>query len=266
MKSGSLQMTFGAIGRSVQTLAQGKPNADGGKPGGTDALTWRPGSFALAPAEQDRIGAWLAARSPETVDAAAVSRALSHNVRLQVTMTGTAIRDDRGNVTDFETFATGCKIAATPDAIEAAMADMQRFMTPAPVRVIEQWLSELSVLVARKADDDMGDGLRLTAYTARLSRYPADVVRKALLGRSWRFWPTWEELEQVCERLASPRRHMLAAMHRGPERQEKYRAPTAEERARIQDMINEMFPQHSAEMRRSAVDEALRGDCFREDG
>jgi len=113
---------------------------------------------------------------------------------------------------------------------------------PAPKRKIEQWLAELSVISAKRADDAASEALRVEAYAARLSRYPADVVKAALLDRPWKFWPTWAELERVCEELSSPRRAMMSALRAGPKREEERRGPTDEERARIAALIEERFP------------------------
>ena len=54
---------------------------------------------------------------------------------------------------------------------------------------------------------------------------------------------------------------MIAALERGPEPEEpKRREPTADERSRIQDLVNEMFPAVSQEWRDAAVAEALKGE------
>jgi hypothetical protein len=81
-------------------------------------------------------------------------------------------------------------------------------MVSAPVRQIEFWLAELSVIVARRADDEFGEELRITAYSSRLSRYPADIARHALLGIPHKFWPAWSELEAICNKLASHRQQL----------------------------------------------------------
>jgi hypothetical protein len=133
-------------------------------------------------------------------------------------------------------------------------------MTPAPIRQIEAWLAELSVLVVRRQGDEMEEGLRLTAYASRLARYPADVARAVTIGASYRFWPTWQELEKRCEAMTSPRRVMIAALERGPEPPPpEYTQPSAEERAAIQALIDEMFPSASAPERQTAMEIAVAG-------
>jgi len=153
--------------------------------------------------------------------------------------------------------ATACEISPDGDR-DAALADLRNFMTPAPVRQIEAWLAELSVLVAKRQGDEMEEGLRLTAYASRLSRYPADVARAVTIGASYKFWPTWEEMEKRCEAMTSPRRVMIAAIERGPLPPEpEYRPPTAEEKARIQELIDEMFPGASDGEEANAMDAAM---------
>lgn len=113
---------------------------------------------------------------------------------------------------------TGCEVSGSVTQAPAAAEIVRRAMAPAPKRQIEEWLAELSVLVIKRHDDEFSEAMRLEAYAARLARYPADVARAAVLGKSWRFWPAWQELEVECERLVSPRRHMLAALEAPKER------------------------------------------------
>jgi hypothetical protein len=152
----------------------------------------------------------------------------------------------------------------TAENVATALADLRNFMTPAPVRQIEGWLAELSVIVARGKDDEFGDELRLSAYSGRLARYPADVVRAVLIDAKYKFWPTWEELAKRCDAMTSPRANMIAALERGaPEPQPVRRPATEAEKARVQALIDELFPMRSSEMRKAAVDEMMKGDCMK---
>ncbi len=176
------------------------------------------------------------------MDAAAVSRASSHGVGLRVKYEGRYPTGPNGERLGSYVVAVGCDVSEAGDR-ESALADLRNFMTPAPMRQIEGWLAELSVLVAKRQGDEMEEGLRVTAYASRLARYPADVARAVTVGASYKFWPTWDELEKRCEALTSPRRQMIAALERGPAPKDpEYRDPTAEEKARIQALIDEMFP------------------------
>jgi hypothetical protein len=108
--------------------------------------------------------------------------------------------------------AVGCQGSGDDAGRELALADIHRMTTPAPSREIEGWLAELSVIVARRASEPMDEAVRLEAYASRLRAYPADVVRAAVLGKRWQFWPTWAEMAGECDRLSAPRRHMVAAL------------------------------------------------------
>ena len=222
------------------------------------------GRGLATPENSERVAAWLAKQAPSDMDAAAVSRASSHGVTLKVKLDGGAVYDANGNMIDFRTYAVGAVAIGSPEAKQAALDDLRNFMAPAPIRQIEFWLAELSVIVARRGDDEFGEELRVSAYSSRLSRYPADIARHALLGVRHKFWPAWSELETVCDKLASHRQQMIAALERPPAQPEpERRPPTEAERERIQAMIDELFPSHGAEERKRAVDIALQGDCMK---
>lgn len=193
------------------------------------------------------------------MDKAAVSRAQSHGVGLAVK---TELRFPE-NAPMYEV-AVGCDVTGTDEQRAAAKADLENFLTPAPIRKIEEWLAELSVLTAGKGPDGISADLLVTAYSSRLGQYPADVVHDALRRHSWTWFPAWAELEKVCKAKTGPRRHMIAALSKpAPDPEPVRRPPTQEERDRVQAMIDEMFPQISKEWRDAAVSEALKGDCMK---
>jgi len=198
------------------------------------------------------------------MDKAAVSRASQHGVGLRVRYEYRYPEGPNGERMPSYAVAVGCEIDGTPDGANAALADLRNFMTPAPIREIEAWLAELSVIVARRQGDEFSDELRLVAYSSRLARYPADVARKVTIGTPYKFWPTWSEMEKQADAMTGARRSMIAALERGPAPPEPVRRPaTDEERARVQALVDEMFPSRDPEMRKAAVDEALRGNCMR---
>jgi hypothetical protein len=220
---------------------------------------------AVTQYDTEKAAAWLAAQRPDTVDSAAVLRASSRGADLRVIKSGQATYDTNGNQTGFITHARGCEVRGSDEARALALDDLVKFCTPAPVAALEEWLAELSVIVARRKDDDFGDELRLSAYASRLRAYPADIVREALLKHKWKFWPAWAELEAVCERLFSPRKHMMVALKAGPApKGPEFRQATDDERKRAQELVDSMFPQVSPEMRKAAVDEALKGYCMKD--
>lgn len=236
---------FTSIGQTAVTVTQRSQSVAGNNAG--------PTAVAVSP-DATRVAAWLARQTPADMDKAAVSRASQHGVGLRVRYESRYPEGQPSYIV-----ATACEVSEAGDR-GAALADLRNFMTPAPIRQIEAWLAELSVLVAKRQGDEMEEGLRLTAYASRLSRYPADVARAVTLEERYKFWPTWEEMEKRCEAITSPRRAMIAAMERGPQPPEpEYQKPTAQERERIQAMIDEMFPSASATERETAMEIAIAG-------
>jgi hypothetical protein len=190
------------------------------------------------------------------MDKAAVSRASQHGVGLRVRYEGRFPTGPNGENLPSYTVAVGCDIAPGGDR-EAALADLRNFMTPAPVRDIEGWLAVMSVTVAKRADDAFAEELRLTTYASRLARYPADVVR-AVTHATYHFWPTWDEMEKRCNAMTGPRRQMIAALERGAQPEERgYRPPNAEERERIRELVEQMFPGATQTEKDAAMDLAV---------
>jgi hypothetical protein len=196
----------------------------------------------------------------------AESRALSHGVALKVRYEGRYPSGENGESLPSYVVAVGCDAAGGDRA--AALADLTKFQTPAPVERIEGWLAELSVLTAGRGVDGISAELLVTAYSSRLGRYPADVARYALLEHRWKWFPAWAELERVCEARAAPRAHMIAALSRpekpaAPER----RLPTQEEKDRIAALVAEKFPRAPQAWRDRAVEEvAEQDDSTRQEG
>ena len=236
-------------------------------PKATDTATGTPhGERGLATRENTlAIAAWLAGKAPQDVDKVAVSRLSSqHGVCLEIKYNHVMQYDANGNKLGYLTAAGGCNVSLREGAdLQAALSDLENFQTPAPKEQIEMWLAELSVTVAKRQDDHFADALRLEVYSSRLCQFPADVAKTAILETRWKFWPTWAEMEEVCDRAASIRRHMAAAIKRGPQQPEKeWRHATPEERARIQALVDELFPKRTPEERAQAVDAATSGLCM----
>jgi hypothetical protein len=93
---------------------------------------------------------------------------------------------------------------------DADMQRLARFMTPPTVEHCEGWLAELSVITAQRQEGELTGALKVQAYIKRLRRYPADIVHDVLMERTWKFFPTWEELERALENMEKPRRELLA--------------------------------------------------------
>ena len=188
---------------SAITTLQKEPSAQTGM---------RRGELGLETPENSRLVAWLAGQAPADVDKAAVLRASQLGVDLRVKVDYRFPKDERGNSLPVVMVVKGCDVIGTPEARSQAIDALGKLETPAPSRELEGWLAELAVITAKRVGDEFEETLRLEAYASRLRKYPADVARAALLDRSWRFWPSWAELEAVCFQLAAPRRAMLKAM------------------------------------------------------
>ncbi len=195
---------FTLTGLTDSTRMQGSPPEAGNNAG--------KGGSVASPEDTAAVVAWMARHTPAEVDAAAVSRASQLGVVLRATSEMRSRYDEHGAFLGHVITKRGYEARGT-GTDKAKVADVFRKMeAPAPQSAIEGWLAELSVITAKRADDEFTETLRLSAYTARLSAYPADVARAACLGREWRWWPTWAELKDECDRLVSPRREMATAL------------------------------------------------------
>lgn len=186
-------MTSEFTGPKDETAAPVSQNAGGSKRGEIAAETSRPATSAIVK--------WLAARSPREADRELASLARSHGVNFSVEreITFSKLGPNGEMLPPREPRCLG---VAVRGAWSEELAERAKcFLMPAPQDVIEQWLAELSVMVAKRADDDLSEELRLTAYAKRLQDYPADMVCHVLLGLRWKFWPTWFELAEMLDKM-----------------------------------------------------------------
>ncbi len=207
---------------------------------GRDSAIGTPrGEHGLETSESLRLAGWLAQHRPDEVDAAAVWRASQLNVDIRVRFDHRFPRDARGNSLPVVSVVQGCDVSGSPADRAAAAEALRKIETPAPQRAIEGWLAELSVIVAKRQDDEFSEALRLEAFAGRLRKYPADVARHAILGTSWQFWPTWAEMERICDNLAAPRRAMIAALSMtGENREPRINSITRE---RAEQIVAEIY-------------------------
>lgn len=206
---------------SATTTSPREPDSGIGMPRGERGLA--------TPKDSARVADWLSRRTPQEVDAAIVSQASSQGVALTVECDYRFPRDERGNSLPIVTIVKRAKAVGDKTACMELWNRMSSALAPADQRTAEAWLAELSVIVARRQEDEFTETLRVEAYAARLRRYPADIAKDALLGRSWRFWPAWAELEEICERAVAKRRAMIAALHDAAYREDRPVVPRIEE-------------------------------------
>ncbi|MEN9060020.1 hypothetical protein [Ponticoccus litoralis] len=153
------------------------------------------------------ISTRLANKAPAEVDQAILSQASQLGVALRAGYK--TVFPKGGGSYDM---VTGYDVGGSVTQAPAMLRSVQAASTPAETRSIEGWLAELSVLTIPRKGDEMSGEVTLVAYASRLGQYPADIARAALLDHPWKFWPSWVELQDVCDRLNAPRRHMAAAL------------------------------------------------------
>ena len=242
------------ISSAITTLQKGQPSKTGTQLGERGSAM---------PEDSQKIAQWLVQHKPEDLDKAALSRASSLNVGLMVKYDWRFPSGPNGEKMKSYKVAVGCDVNGSQIDKERVLSDLSKFCTPAPVRAIEGWLAELSVISVSRNREGFETNLLISAYSSRLREYPADVVRYALIVKPWKWWPTWDELKKVCDAKAGPRRAMIAAIGAPPPKPEReYRTPTQEERDRVQAMVDEKFPEISLDFRKNAVDTALSGVCM----
>lgn len=80
-------------------------------------------------------------------------------------------------------------------------------MAPAPAEKLDEWIGVCALLTSGAREDSDTSDARLMAYKAKLSEYPGDVVRAALM--EWpdlsKWFPTWAELKDRLDRHMSIR-------------------------------------------------------------
>jgi len=97
------------------------------------------------------------------------------------------IYDERGTFLGNKVVPVGWHAKGPQDGKDWTADLVRKALTPAPVDSIEEWLAELSVITARRAEDEFTGALRVDAYSRRLGAYPADVVKAALFNSRWKF-------------------------------------------------------------------------------
>ncbi len=88
----------------------------------------------------------------------------------------------------------------------AAMRDLRSICLPSHSGIAEQELTRMRALT--KMRDDETAAMTAVAMLDELTAYPDDII--AYVCRRWtrenKFFPTWSELYDACERLMTPRR------------------------------------------------------------
>lgn len=97
--------------------------------------------------------------------------------------------------------------ACEPDQEFAGMSRKQRFqklLEPATDAELLEWLGRLDAITAKRKQSADEVASAAVEYVSRLRHYPGRVVRAALLGETYHWWPTWAELHERIQRLMQP--------------------------------------------------------------
>jgi hypothetical protein len=130
----------------------------------------------------------------------------------------------------------GCEVQLTPSADpRRALAACRAAVAPATDDQMDEWLTELMLVSARRAADTDTVDLTMEAYIKRLRPYPGDVVREVLQSWSGKWFPTWGELKEVLDDRAGPRFAIMAKLAPlVPAEPQRTSAPAAGARSRAQ--------------------------------
>lgn len=105
-----------------------------------------------------------------------------------------------------------------PDDVAEALRMLRVWMAPADHNDIVVELGKLRALVVTRKEDDESLALVLGAFAEQIANegYPIDVVRQARLDsiNTNRFWPSWFEFRELCDRLYLKRRSYCDALER----------------------------------------------------
>ena len=186
--------------------------SESGTPRGEAGLV--PATGATVPSTE--IAEFLAKQHPRKMDLEAVRRLRSRGLSLDVKTRNLFPTGPNGENLPMRSLAIAATCWTSKPLgeidLDEAIAEFDRFMTPPPEATIAKWLTQLQVMTKSRKRDDQDMDLLLETYVQQLRTYPADVIRHALFGERWTWWPTWAELADVVEPLASHRRLMRDAL------------------------------------------------------
>lgn len=97
----------------------------------------------------------------------------------------------------------------TRQQIDRIIQTLQLSLAPAPHTTVSHAIETLLLKTPMgRGMADMDQGKRAAIYMEGIAKYPADAA-VAALSRSWRFFPSWAELEQALDAYAHRRRYLL---------------------------------------------------------
>ena len=156
---------------------------------------------------QDSIPQWLAAKAPIETDKKSLSQILSQE-NLEISSRHVDIASKGKTYSVLE-------IKAQPNAnLEKARKRLMQLFTPATESMIAEWMVRLEArgLAVKKSFDEMNE-LKIEEYHKELSKFPADVVKQAMLETNWQKWfPSTDDIKAVCSPLVSYRDSIIKSI------------------------------------------------------
>ena len=175
--------------RNLQTIIAPEETSSpvGTQPGATGSERRESSATATLQPRPARMGhaTWvevahrLAAKTPAEVAATLRSQASSRNVELRLAS---------------DSSAAGLTAVGDPAALAEMRAVAEKAITPPPAFLVEEWIAEVDAITVSASADEMTTTLKIEALTRRLTQFPADLVKAAILGWPGKFFPTFAEL------------------------------------------------------------------------
>jgi len=119
-----------------------------------------------------------------------------------------ALDNPEADLEEFPTLAVRPR-GVTQTQIDQLRAVLEDSMKPASHTDLAKWIFELQTIAPAKRMSDQHEEIRDDAYGRRLRDYPVDVAKQALFGRTWAFFPSWDELKAECDKLVRRRDFLL---------------------------------------------------------
>jgi hypothetical protein len=139
------------------------------------------------------------------------SRLSSLNVTLKAETGFVGVYDKSGAVIGSKVVDKGITFTGnpTPQQCQEAIREIEASLAPAPERTIQAWIAELDAVTVSQKGDEASIHVKLAAYTRRMSEIPEDIAERVLVGKSWKWFPTWYEIEEITAPLIEQREMMI---------------------------------------------------------
>jgi hypothetical protein len=138
--------------------------------------------------------------------------------------------------------------SANDEARAEALALVERSLAPASNERVAMELARLKLITAGRGLDQVDLKATLATYAEELRVYPADIVATAC-RRGWKWFPTAEELLDVCRPLLRSRQIIADALRRAPQdriTQAPWEPPSDDDKRYVSDLVSHLVSRWSA--------------------